>query len=208
MFRPSTIAVVGFLTGIVLLRGTVHAQVTTTTLTPITTTTTTKPTTTTAKATTTTTITTTTTTTLAPHPFSPATKECIKTARDMFDCHHKALSQCSSAFQKAYAECFEGSAGMSCATKCLTTESKCFSSLPTTQKKCRSTCRTSKKNDVKACRLLPVGDTIWASADQGCLITADQTFGNCKFQCTTPQQKMDCETSFTFCIANCPNLPS
>jgi len=189
MLRRSKIVTVGCLTGAVLLRGTVHAQVTTTT----------------AKTTTTTT-TSTTTTTLAPHPFSPATKECIKTAQQEFDCHHKAPSQCSSAFQKAYAACFAGSAGMTCATKCLGNESKCFSSIPTTQKKCRTTCRTNKKNDVKACQLLPIGDNIWASADQGCLITADQTFGNCKFQCTTPQQRMDCQTSFTFCIANCPNL--
>ena len=204
MVRPSTIVTVGVLTGIALLRGAGHAQVTTTTVKA--TTTTVKATTTTAKTTTTTT-TSTTTTTLAPHPFSPATKECIKTAQREFDCHHKAPSQCSSAFQKAYAACFAGSAGMTCATKCLGNESKCFSSIPTTQKKCRTTCRTNKKNDVKACQLLPIGDNIWASADQGCLITADQTFGNCKFQCTTPQQKMDCQTSFTFCIANCANLP-
>ena len=189
MFRRAKTVTVALLTGAVLLRGTVHAQVTTTT----------------AKTTTTTT-TSTTTTTLAPHPFSPATKECIKTAQQEFDCHHRAPSQCSSAFQKAYAACFAGSAGMTCATKCLGNESKCFSSIPTTQKKCRTTCRTNKKNDVKACQLLPIGDNIWASADQGCLITADQTFGNCKFQCTTPQQRMDCQTSFTFCIANCPNL--
>jgi hypothetical protein len=203
MFRPSKTVTVEFLTGIVLLSGTVRAQVTTTTVKP--TTTTAKPSTTTVKPSTTTT---TTTTTLAPHPFSPATRDCIRSARDANDCHHKPPSQCSSAFQKAYAACFEGSAGMSCATKCLMNESKCFSSIPKTQKTCRKTCRTNHKNDVKACQLLPVGDTIWASADQGCLITADQTFGNCKFQCTTPQQKMDCETSFTFCIANCPNLPS
>ena len=190
MLRRSKIVTVGCLTGAVLLRGTVHAQVTTTT----------------AKTTTTTT-TSTTTTTLAPHPFSKATRDYIRSARNADDCHHKAPSQCSSAFQKAYAACFEGSAGMTCATKCLTSESKCFSSIPTTQKKCRTTCRTNKKNDVKACQLLPIGDNIWASADQGCLITADQTFGNCKFQCTTPQQRMDCQTSFTFCIANCPNLP-
>ena len=193
MFRPSRTVTLGLLTGTVLLRGAVHAQVTTTTV---------KATTTTAKTTTTTT----TTTTLAPHPFSAATKECIRNARDADNCHHKPPSQCSSAFQKAYAACFEGSAGMTCATKCLTSESKCFSSLPATQKKCRTACRTSHNNDVKACRLLPIGDHIWASADQGCLITADATFGNCKFQCTTPQQKMDCQTSFTFCIANCPNL--
>ena len=203
MLRRSKIVTVGCLTGAVLLRGTVHAQVTTTTVKA--TTTTVKATTTTAKTTTTTT-TSTTTTTLAPHPFSPATKECIKTAQQEFDCHHRAPSQCSSAFQKAYAACFAGSAGMTCATKCLGNESKCFSSIPTTQKKCRTTCRTNKKNDVKACQLLPIGDNIWASADQGCLITADQIFSNCKFQCTTPQQKMDCQTSFTFCIANCPNL--
>ena len=193
MFRPSRTVTLGLLTGTVLLRGAVHAQVTTTTV---------KATTTTAKTTTTTT----TTTTLAPHPFSAATRECIKSARDADNCHHTPPSQCSSMFQKAYAACFEGSAGMTCATKCLTSESKCFSSIPATQKKCRTTCRTNKKNDVKACQLLPVGDHIWASADQGCLITADQTFGNCKFQCTTPQQKMDCQTNFTFCIANCPNL--
>ena len=190
MFRRAKTVTVAILTGAVLLRGTVHGQVTTTT----------------AKATTTTTTTSTTTTTLAPHPFSPATRACISSARDADNCHHTPPSQCSSMFQKAYAACFEGSAGMTCATKCLTSESKCFSSIPATQKKCRTACRTSPNNDVKACRLLPIGDHIWASADQGCLITADQNFSNCKFQCTTPQQKMDCQTNFTFCIANCPNL--
>jgi hypothetical protein len=59
---------------------------------------------------------------------------------------------------------------------------------------------------VKACQLLPIGDTIWASTDQGCLITADTTFGNCKFQCTAPEQRGVCGTNFTFCIANCANL--
>src|SRR5215831_10404869 len=117
MFRPSRTVTLGLLTGAVLLRGAVHAQVTTTTV---------KATTTTTKATTTT-ITTTTTTTLAPHPFSAATRQCIRTARNADGCHHKAPSQCSSAFQMAYAACFEGSAGMTCATKCLMNESKCFS---------------------------------------------------------------------------------
>ena len=190
MFRPSKTVTVGFLTCIVLLNRTVHAQVTTTTIKPATTTTTTS----------------TTTTTLAPHPFSQATRDCIRNARDADDCHHTAPAKCSSEFQKAYAGCFAGSAGMTCATKCLTAQSKCFSSLPATQKKCRKTCRTNHKNDVKACRLFPVGNHIWASADQGCLMTADITFGNCNFQCTKPEQNMVCQTNFSFCIANCQNL--
>ena len=185
MFRPSKTVSVGFLTCIVLLRGTVHAQVTTTT--------------------TTSTTTSTTSTTLQPHPFSPATRECVRNARQEHDCQG-APSLCSSAFQTAYAACFEGSTGMKCATKCLTNESKCFSSVPTTRSKCLKTCRTNRKADTKACRQIPNGDNIWAGGDQGCLITKDITFGNCKFQCSKPQQKMVCETNFTFCIADCPNL--
>src|SRR5262245_44003492 len=99
MFRPSKIVVVGFLMGIVLLRGTVHAQVTTTTNATTTTRATTTP--------------STTTTTLQPHPFSPATRECIDSARQANDCHNKPPSRCSSAFQKAYEQCFAGTAGMS-----------------------------------------------------------------------------------------------
>src|SRR5262245_60614809 len=190
MFRPSKTVTVGFLTGIVLLRGTVQAQVTTST---------------TIRAGTTTTTTTTTSTTLQPHPFSPATKECIDNARQADQCHG-APSLCSPAFQTAYAACFAGSTGMRCATRCLTNESKCFSSVPSARSKCLKTCRTNRKADRKACRLLPIGDTIWASADQGCLITADTTFGNCKFQCSKVQQKKVCRTNFTFCIADCPNL--
>jgi hypothetical protein len=180
MFRPSKTVTVGFLTGVVLLRGTVQAQVTTTT-------------------------TTTTTTTLLPHPFRPATRECIRNARQTYSCHG-APGSCSSAFQTAYAQCFAGNAGANCATKCQTNESKCLTAVPKTHRTCSTACRTSHKNDVNACRLLANGVHIWASADQGCLITADQNFGNCKFQCSKPEQRMVCHTNFTFCIANCPNL--
>src|SRR5262245_2238573 len=192
MFRPSKTVTVGFLTCIVVLRGTVHAQVTTTT----------------AKATTTTTSTTTSTTstTLQPHPFSPATRQCVRNARQAHDCHHTPPGLCSSAFQTAYAACFAGSTGMKCATKCLTNESKCFSSIPTTRSKCLKTCRTNRKADTNACRQIPNGNHIWAGGDLSCLMTKDITFSNCKFQCSKPQQKMDCETTFTFCIADCPNL--
>ena len=95
---------------------------------------------------------------------------------------------------------------MKCANKCLTNQSKCFNSIPSTRSKCLKTCRTNRKADTKTCRLIPRGDNIWASGDQGCLMTKDITFSNCKFQCTKPELRMVCKTNFTFCIADCPNL--
>ena len=83
-----------------------------------------------------------------------ATRECVRNARQAHDCHG-APGLCSSAFQTAYAACFEGSTGMKCATKCLTNESKCFGSVPSTRSKCLKTCRTNRKADTKACRQIP-----------------------------------------------------
>jgi len=37
-------------------------------------------------------------------------------------------------------------------------------------------------------------------------MTKDITFSNCTFQCSTPEQKKVCQTNFSFCIADCPNL--
>jgi hypothetical protein len=108
------------------------------------------------------------------------------------------------AFQTAFAQCFAGTDGVKCATKCETSESKCLAAVPTTRKNCLKTCRTNRKNDTKACKLIPNGENIWAAGDQGCLTTKDLTFRLCKFQCS--EAKMVCHTNFTFCIADCPNL--
>jgi hypothetical protein len=157
----------------------------------------------TASTTTSTSTSTSTTTTLAPHRFSPATAACIHTAKEDFKQCAGAAADCLKAYQTAYAQCFAGAAGQKCASKCLTNESTCITKVPTTRASCLKTCRTNKKKDTRACRLQPEGDDIWASGDQGCLVTKDTNFTVCKFSCS--EAKMVCHTNFNFCIANCPN---
>jgi hypothetical protein len=182
MLRISKTVTLGILATTVLLRSAAHAQTTTTV----------------------TTTSTTTTTTLLPHPFSPETRACVRAAKQAYRACPGTKDVCVSEYQAAYAKCFAGAAGMKCATKCLTAESKCLSAVPTTKKTCRKTCRTNRKNDTKACKQIPNGDDIWASGDQSCLTTRDLTFSLCTFQCS--EAKMVCHTNFTFCIADCPNL--
>ena len=158
----------------------------------------------TASTTTSTSTSTTTSTTLAPHRFSPATEACVRAAKQDYKQCTGAAADCLKAYQTAYAQCFAGSAGQKCASKCLTTEATCITKAPTTRASCLKTCRTNRKKDTRACKRMPDGDTIWASGDQGCLVTKDLTFRICKFQCS--EAKMVCRTNFTFCIANCPNL--
>jgi hypothetical protein len=172
------------LAGFVLLGGTGQAQ--------------------TASTTTTSSTTTTTSTTLLPHPFSPETRACIKAARQAYKACPNTPDICLKDYQTAYAQCFAGAAGVKCATKCQSTESKCLAAVPTTRKTCLKTCRTNRANDTKACRRIPDGDNIWAAGDLGCLTTRDLTFRLCKFQCS--EAKQVCHTNFTFCIADCPNL--
>src|SRR5262249_32751111 len=102
------------------------------------------------------------------------------------------------------AQCFASPNGVKCATKCLTSQSKCIIAVPTTRKSCRKTCRTNRKNDTKACKQIPVGGGIWAGGDQGCLVTRDLPSELCRFQCS--EAKENCNTNFVFCIADCPNL--
>jgi hypothetical protein len=154
--------------------------------------------------TTVTTTTTTTTTTLLPHPFSPATRECIRAAKLAYRSCPGTQDDCLKTYQDAYSKCFAAGAGVKCAAKCESTLTKCLSAVPTTRKTCRKTCRTNRKRDTKACRLIPVGDTIWAGGDGGCLTTSDTSFRACNVQCSEARQV--CQTSFTFCIADCPNL--
>jgi len=174
---------VGILAGGLLLRGIAHAQ---------------------TASTTTTSTSTSSTTTLLPHPFSPATRACIKDARDAFRHCPSTRDVCTMQFQSAFAKCFAGASGEKCATKCEQNESKCLASVPSTKKTCNKNCRTARKNDTIACKQIPDGDVIWASGDQGCLVTKDLNYSNCKFQCS--EAKMVCHTNFTFCIADCPNM--
>ncbi len=154
--------------------------------------------------TTTSTTTTSTSTTLQPHPFSPATKQCVDAARQASKQCTGTKDACLAAYQAAYAQCFAGSAGQKCATKCLTNEAKCMTAVPTTKTTCKKTCRTNRHNDVKACRLIAVGDHIWAGGDAGCLTTARLTYQTCSFQCSEARDV--CRTNFRFCIADCPHL--
>jgi len=181
MFRVSKCMTVGVLAIAVLLRGTAHAQT----------------------ATTTTSTSTSTTTTLLPHPFSPETRACIKAAKQAYRQCPGTKDDCLKQYQTAYAQCFAAGDGVKCATKCQTNLSKCLTNVPTTRKTCMKTCRTNRRNDTKACKTIPDGDTIWASGDQGCLVTKSLTFKLCKFQCS--EAKQVCHTNFTFCIADCPN---
>ena len=184
MFGVAKSATVGILAGAVLLTGTAYAQTATTT--------------------TTTSTTTTTTTTLLPHRFSPATRACVRAAhRDLRQCTD-TKDVCEAAFQAAFAQCFAGTAGQKCATKCEQAESKCLASAPTTKASCQKTCEKNRKNDTRACRRIPDGDNIWAGGDQGCLTTRDVNHSVCTFQCS--EAKLVCHTNFKFCIADCPNL--
>jgi hypothetical protein len=154
--------------------------------------------------TTTTATTTTTTTTLLPHPFSPATKACVNTAKQAYKACGNT-TDCRKAYETAYAKCFAAPAGQKCASGCLTKEDTCLANVPKTKKTCRKNCRTTRKNDVASCKLIAQGDTIWASGDSGCLGTAYSNYTLCTtFVCG--QAKADCQTNFTFCIADCQNL--
>jgi len=155
----------------------------------------------TVKATTTTSSTSSTSTTLAPHPFSKATKACIKQAKAELNACTAGRQACNAAYRTAYANCF---ASPSCVTKCQTASMKCYGAAPATRKACKKTCVANKKADTKACELIPKGDTIWAGGDQGCLVTKNVNFNLCRFSCS--QTRANCNTNFTFCIANCPNL--
>ena len=185
MLRTLITVSAGILASAVCLGGTALAQTATT-------------------ATTSTTTSTSTTTTLQPHPYSPATRECVRAARQAFkDCPNEP-ADCLKAYQTAFALCFKGTDGQKCATKCTTNQSKCVTNVPTTKKTCRKTCRTNRNNDIKACRLIPDGDDIWSGGDSGCITTAQLTYKTCRFQCA--HARGVCHTNFKFCIADCPNL--
>jgi hypothetical protein len=154
--------------------------------------------------TTTTTTATTTTTTLLPHPFSQATKACVRAAKAQRSACHHGGSNCFGAYQTAFSNCFATGAGVKCATKCTGNETSCFTKLPTTKKTCRTACRTALTNDSKACELLHDGDNLWAAGDASCLSTAQANFALCQSVCDG--LAADCRTALTFCIANCANL--
>src|SRR5215469_15783772 len=88
-----------------------------------------------AAQTTTTTTATTTTTTLLPHPFSSATRACVRQARaELRACRHGGGGVgCFTPFETAYGNCFAPGSGVKCATKCATTEATCFMKLPATK---------------------------------------------------------------------------
>src|SRR5437764_15454435 len=140
--------------------------------------------------TTTTTSTTSTTTTLQPHKFSAATAACVRQARQQFGSCRTTPATCSADFQTAFAKCFAGSAGTSCASKCESREATCLSSAPATKKTCRKNCNKSHNADVRACRLIADGDTLWAAGDAACLATADANVHICRFVCAAAE--LDC----------------
>ena len=158
-----------------------------------------------AATTTTTPTTTTTTTTLLPHPFSDATATCVHQARaEQRACRRAGGTDCFTAFETAFANCFAPGAGVSCAKKCVTNEGKCFANLPATKRSCRKACVTANKADVLACRRIANGDNLWASGDASCLSTAQANLDLCRSVCAN--LAIDCPTALKFCIANCPNL--
>lgn len=186
MFRVPKGLVVGIVAGAVLLGGEQAATAQTSTTIKTTTTTTTS----------------TTTTTLLPHPFSPATRACIREARAQFKaCRIQGGTTCPTDFQAAFAQCF---GSPSCATKCETKQSTCLSAAPAARKSCNKACVTARRKDRHACGRLADGDNIWAGGDAACLTTAQANFLLCQFVCS--QAKADCHTNFKFCIADCPNL--
>ena len=161
-----------------------------------------------ATQTTTTTSTTssTTTTTLLPHPFSAATRDCVREARSQLKaCRHDGGgTACATDYQAAFVKCFAAPAGVKCATSCETKQSKCLASAPTTQKSCDQTCRKTYRTDVADCRTLPDNGALWAGQDASCLTTASANMSLCKFTCA--EAELDCRNAFTNCIANCQNL--
>ena len=186
MFRASKGLAAAIVVGAVLLGSTGHAQTTTTT------------------SRTTSTSSSTTTSTLLRHPFSAATRACVRQARASFKGCKRGVA-CPTDFQTAFAQCFAAPAGVTCATKCISRESTCLASAPAVAKTCRKTCRLTRYRDVKACRRIANGDNnIWAGGDAACLTTALANFDLCNFVCA--EAALDCRTNFEFCIADCPNL--
>ena len=158
-----------------------------------------------AATTTTTSTTATTTTTLLPHPFSPATRGCIRQARvDLRVCRKTAGTTCDSAYEKDYANCFATGAGVKCATKCETKQSTCLTAAPDTQKSCNTTCTKARRTSRRLCRSLSADGDLWSGQELGCITDADAALHLCLFTCA--EAKLDCVNAFTLCIANCPNL--
>jgi hypothetical protein len=159
-----------------------------------------------AQATTSTTTTSTTTTTLLPHPFSKATRDCIRQARAMYkSCRRRGSDDatCRTAFETAFPDCFASGSGVTCARRCVTRETTCLTAAPTTRKSCRKSCRVTRRADLKACRLIADDHAIWAGGDAACFTTAEANFDLCRFVCS--EAELDCHTTFAFCVANCPN---
>ena len=129
----------------------------------------------------------------------------MRNARQEHDCQG-APSLCSSAFQTAYAACFEGIDRHEVRDEMPDERVEVLQLGADHPLEVLEDLPDEPHGRHQGLPQIPKGDNIWAGGDQGCLITKDITFGNCKFQCSKPQQKMVCETNFTFCIADCPNL--
>ena len=183
MNRTTKRAVTGFAVGLALLGGVARAADTSTTTTTVTTTTTT-------------------TTTLLPHPFSKATGTCVRAARVAF----KACegTTCVADVQTAISQCFADPAGVKCAKSCIGKDFTCLDAVPKTKKVCFQACSLGHRRDRRGCRLIPEGDNLWAGGDGACITTAEANLDVCKVVCR--QAKLDCQTNFKFCIADCPNL--
>jgi hypothetical protein len=157
-----------------------------------------------AQTTTTTSTSSTTSTTLHPHPYSKATRTCVRQAnRDSKGCTDTPAT-CLTQFQAAFSNCFATGAGVKCAKSCVTKEGTCLTAAPASRTTCVKACRVTRRRDVFACHSIADGDNLWAGGDGSCLTTAAASFDLCKAICA--QAVLDCHTNFRFCIADCPNL--
>jgi hypothetical protein len=175
-----------------------HAQTTTSTTTPLPVTST-QPTSTTSTSTSTST-----TTTLLPHAYSPATQVCIDEARIASKHCKDTKTACRAQFQKDFASCFAVGTGVRCATTCIGNQTTCYGRTQVVSRNCRKTCLLTRIRDVRSCKSIAAGGNSWAAGDQGCLQTAYANFDLCRAICA--QAVFDCNTTFKFCIADCPNL--
>ena len=155
-------------------------------------------------STTSTSSTSTTSTTLRRHPYSDATKACVREANQALKACTDTAANCQTDYQTAFAACFASGTGVKCAKSCITKDASCVKAAPTTRKTCRKACRLQRRRDTIACHTIPDGDTLWAGGDAGCFTTAAGNFDLCLAVCR--QALVDCQTTFEFCIANCPNL--
>jgi len=155
-------------------------------------------------STTSTSTTSTTSTTLLRHPYSDATKTCVRAANQALKACTDTAANCQTQYQTDFSKCFAAGTGAKCAKSCITKDGSCVKAAPATRATCKKACRVTRRRDVNACHTISDGDNIWAGGDAACLTTAAGNFDLCLAVCR--QALVDCQTTFEFCIANCPNL--